>query len=77
MYYFHRATRPIIYDERNTEGLYRTAKTGSGWGLVFVSFTLCLIYLPISTIAVHGLVGRLAALILSPDTDDVPTGLVR
>jgi len=57
MYYFHRATRPIIYDERNTEGLYRTVKTGSGWGLVFVSFTLCLIYLPISTIAVHGLVG--------------------
>jgi hypothetical protein len=58
MYYFHRATRPIIYDERNTEGLYRTAKTGSGWGLVFVSFTLCLIYLPISTIAVHGVVSQ-------------------
>ncbi|KAF8316174.1 hypothetical protein DL93DRAFT_2154964 [Clavulina sp. PMI_390] len=52
---FHRYTRSIIYDEANTEGLYRTPATGTGWGLVWVSFTLCLVYLPISIIAVHGL----------------------
>lgn len=57
-YIFHRATHSIIYDEVNTEGLYRAPKQASGWGLVFVSFALCVVYLPISTIAVHGLVSE-------------------
>lgn len=57
-YLFHRWTRTIIYGDQttNTEGLLRVTKKTSGWGLVLITFVLCVLYLPVSTIAVHGLV---------------------
>lgn len=58
VYYFHRATRRLITPTSNTEGILSSGSkdSGSGWGVVLASFILIVLYLPISTIAVHGLV---------------------
>lgn len=54
-YYFYRAR--IRCDRYNTiEGLQETEAEGSRWGLVIVTFLLTVIYLPMSTMAVHVLV---------------------
>jgi hypothetical protein len=54
LYYFNRcATRCDRYNA--VEGL-RPISRGNRWGLVVVSFLLTLIYLPLSTMAVHVLV---------------------
>lgn len=55
LYYFYRAR--IRCDRYNTiEGLQQTEAEGSRWGLVTVTFLLTVIYLPMSTMAVHVLV---------------------
>jgi hypothetical protein len=55
LFYFYRAT--LHYNRYNTiEGLQEPEHSGSKWGLVTVSFLLTVIYLPLSTLAVHVLV---------------------
>ncbi|XP_006454307.1 hypothetical protein AGABI2DRAFT_197252 [Agaricus bisporus var. bisporus H97] len=55
LYYFYRAR--IRCDRYNTvEGLQQTEAEGSRWGLIIVTFLLTVIYLPVSTMAVHVLV---------------------
>lgn len=55
LYYFYRAR--IRCDRYNTvEGLQQTEVEGSRWGLIIVTFLLTVIYLPVSTMAVHVLV---------------------
>ncbi|KAF9453858.1 hypothetical protein P691DRAFT_771149 [Macrolepiota fuliginosa MF-IS2] len=55
LYYFYRAR--VHCDRYNTiEGLRQTEAEGSRWGLLVVTFLLTVIYLPMSTMAVHVLV---------------------
>jgi hypothetical protein len=54
LYYFHISTAFTITQDV-VEGL-QAPQTGSGWGLLIVSFVLTILYLPLSTIAVHALV---------------------
>ncbi|TFK57131.1 hypothetical protein OE88DRAFT_1620976 [Heliocybe sulcata] len=54
IYFFWRSTRDC--DTRVQEGLQRPANTSSGWGIVIITFVLTLIYLPLSTMAIHVLV---------------------
>ncbi|KDQ63598.1 hypothetical protein JAAARDRAFT_119276 [Jaapia argillacea MUCL 33604] len=55
LYLFHRATAESAQISV-IEGLQRPTKPSSGWGIVIVSFLLTVIYLPLSTMAVHVLV---------------------
>ncbi|KAI0068240.1 hypothetical protein BV25DRAFT_1867258 [Artomyces pyxidatus] len=52
LYIFHRSTSPCTRYNR-FEGFQEPEKQGSGWGIVIVSFLLTVIYLPLSTMAVH------------------------
>ncbi|KXN90068.1 hypothetical protein AN958_05073 [Leucoagaricus sp. SymC.cos] len=55
LYYFYRSR--ILCDRYNTiEGLQQTEPEGGRWGLVIVTFLLTVIYLPMSTMAIHVLV---------------------
>lgn len=55
LYYFYRST--FHCDRYNgIEGFQRTNHKGKQWGLVIVTFLLTVIYLPLSTMAVHVLV---------------------
>jgi hypothetical protein len=55
LYHFYRST--CHYDRFQTaEGLQTPDLGGSGWSLVIVTFLLTVIYLPLSTMAVHVLV---------------------
>lgn len=55
LYYFYRST--LHCDRYNTiEGLQQTETKGTQWGLVIVTFLLTVIYLPLSTMAVHVIV---------------------
>jgi len=54
LYYFHFVTARVAL-AFSREGLQGKKDTGAGWGVVFASFTLTLIYLPLSTIVVHAL----------------------
>ncbi|TFK30404.1 hypothetical protein FA15DRAFT_579807 [Coprinopsis marcescibilis] len=52
LWYFYRST--LQCDRYNTlEGLQQTESQGSQWGLVIVTFLLTVIYLPLSTMALH------------------------
>lgn len=53
LYYFYVSTARVALAS-SREGL-QGKDAGAGWGIVFTSFTLTLIYLPLSTIAVHAL----------------------
>lgn len=55
LYYFHRSTRQC---DRYTcvEGLQQNAPEGKRWALLIVTFILTVMYLPLSTMAVHVLV---------------------
>jgi len=55
LFHFRRAT---LHCQRynTTEGLQQPEPRGAKWGLVIVSFFLTVIYLPLSTLAVHVLV---------------------
>lgn len=55
LFYFYRAR--VLCDRYNTvEGLQQAEPEGTQWGLVIVTFLLTVIYLPMSTMAVHVLV---------------------
>src|ERR1700722_1704638 len=55
LYHFYRAT--LHYERRDSvEGLQQPEPKGENWGLVIVSFLLAVIYLPLSTLAVHVLI---------------------
>ncbi|RDB29648.1 hypothetical protein Hypma_015565 [Hypsizygus marmoreus] len=55
LYYFYRSSFNVDrYDI--VEGLQQTGPKGKRWGLVIVTFLLTVIYLPLSTMAVHVLV---------------------
>ncbi|KZT30532.1 hypothetical protein NEOLEDRAFT_1053472 [Neolentinus lepideus HHB14362 ss-1] len=54
IYLFWRSTRDCV--TRAQEGLHCPANTSSGWGIVIITFVLTLIYLPLSTMAIHVLV---------------------
>jgi hypothetical protein len=55
LYYFYRSA--ISFDRYNvTEGLQRPVTPGKQWGLVTVTFLLTVLYLPLSTMAIHVLV---------------------
>lgn len=55
LYYFYRST--FQCDRYNTiEGLQQVQQKGKQWGLLIVTFLLTVIYLPLSTMAVHVLV---------------------
>lgn len=55
LYYFYRST--LHCDRYNRiEGLQETETRGNQWGLVIVTFLLTVIYLPLSTMAVHVIV---------------------
>ncbi|KAJ2920362.1 hypothetical protein MD484_g194, partial [Candolleomyces efflorescens] len=55
LFYFYRST--LHCDRYNTiEGLQQTETNGNQWGLVIVTFLLTVIYLPLSTMAVHVIV---------------------
>jgi hypothetical protein len=55
LFYFYRFT--LHYERCNVvEGLQQPEPKGENWGLVIVSFLLAVIYLPLSTLAVHVLV---------------------
>lgn len=54
IFLFWRFTRDC--DIRLQEGLQRPPNTSSGWGLVIITFILTVIYLPLSTMAIHVLV---------------------
>lgn len=55
LWYFYRST--LQCDRYNTvEGLQQTESRGQQWGLVIVTFILTVIYLPLSTMAVHVIV---------------------
>ncbi|KAG8929858.1 hypothetical protein FRC02_004984 [Tulasnella sp. 418] len=61
LFYFHRATgHYMLYSPtlQQEEGLLARPEKdrSSGWGILVVSFVLMVLYLPISTIAVHALV---------------------
>jgi hypothetical protein len=53
LYYFHVSTKRIA-QASSREGL-QGKDTSAGWGVIFTSFILTVIYLPLSTIAVHAL----------------------
>jgi hypothetical protein len=55
LYYFYRSS---FQCERYgiVEGLQQTGAKGNQWGVVIVTFLLTIIYLPLSTMAVHVLV---------------------
>ncbi|THH16822.1 hypothetical protein EW146_g3878 [Bondarzewia mesenterica] len=52
LYCFHRSSSPCTRYNR-FEGFQQPEKQGSGWSIVIVSFLLTVIYLPLSTMAVH------------------------
>jgi hypothetical protein len=55
LFYFYRST--LHCDRYNRiEGLQHTETRGTRWGLVIVTFLLTVIYLPLSTMAVHVIV---------------------
>lgn len=55
LFYFYRST--LHCDRYNRiEGLQHTETRGNRWGLVIVTFLLTVIYLPLSTMAVHVIV---------------------
>lgn len=53
LYYFHLSTKRIALAS-SREGL-QGKDTGAGWGVIFASFILTVIYLPLSTVSVHAL----------------------
>ncbi|KAF8922598.1 hypothetical protein CPB85DRAFT_1467779 [Mucidula mucida] len=55
LYYFYRSTRNCDRYNR-VEGLQQTAPEGKQWVLLVVTFILTVLYLPLSTMAVHVLV---------------------
>ena len=55
LWYFYRST--LQCDRYNTlEGLQHAESQGNQWGLVIVTFLLTVIYLPLSTMALHVIV---------------------
>ncbi|KAG8948531.1 hypothetical protein FRC04_009741 [Tulasnella sp. 424] len=56
--YFHRATSRFVQSQPMHEGLleHPEGSKGHGWGVLWASFLLITLYLPVSTIAVHALV---------------------
>lgn len=56
--YFHRATSRFVQSQPMHEGLleHPEGARGGGWGVLWASFLLIILYLPVSTIAVHALV---------------------
>jgi hypothetical protein len=55
LYYFYRSTS--LCDRYNAiEGLQQPDLRGQQWGIIIVTFLLTVIYLPLSTMAVHVLV---------------------
>ncbi|KAG8896999.1 hypothetical protein FRB99_008521 [Tulasnella sp. 403] len=56
--YFHHATDRFVREQPMHEGLVELPEAikGRGWDVLFVSFLLIILYLPISTLTVHGLV---------------------
>jgi hypothetical protein len=53
LYYFHVSTKRIALVS-SREGL-QGKDTGAGWGIIFTTFVLTVLYLPLSTITVHAL----------------------
>ena len=54
LYFFYRSIRRNSCD--SAEGLQQTKIRGKHWGLLLVTFSLTVIYLPLSTISIHVLV---------------------
>lgn len=56
--YFHYATSRFVRSQPMHEGLLEHPEgvRGRGWGVLWASFVLIILYLPVSTIAVHALV---------------------
>lgn len=55
LYYFYRSTSDY-HDSAAWEGIQQHKGKGSSWGLVIVTFLLTVVYLPLSTMAVHVIV---------------------
>ena len=51
LYYFHVSTKRIAL--ASTREGFQGKDTGAGWGIIFASFFLTLVYLPLSTLVVH------------------------
>ena len=52
LYLFHRATSPCLQYSK-FEGFQTQDKRNSGWSIIFATSMLTIIYLPLSTMAVH------------------------